>query len=142
MSELGRRLEAARRARNLDIGQLAHELGISFESYQDLEWFENDVLDGLSFVQLLKLGSLLELDLRSLFEAGDVEPLTFVELAERLESYRVEHRLTAPEFEDQLGWAIGNTAPDPKALAELPASALEEVAAAVEVDWRALLPPR
>ena len=66
------RLAAARRTAGREIGELAALLGISFEWYRDLESFDEEMVDTLSFDQLLKLCSSLGIEPRGFFDAHDL----------------------------------------------------------------------
>jgi hypothetical protein len=131
-----RELTEARERSGHDPGELASLLGITFEGYRDLEWFDEEIVDTISFAQLLLLARAIDVDLRAFFDARGVGRVEFDELARRL---RVE-RERDPELEDRVGWELGRVLDDPSAFAELPAIALADMGEAVGVDWRSLLP--
>jgi len=115
-------------------------LSISYEAYRDLEWFDEEIVDALSFDQLLLLASAIELDLRHFFDAGNLGQVTFAELATRLRSSAPDPASLAA-LEERVGWEIGRHLDDPSTFGELPAIALADVGESVGVDWRSLLPP-
>ena len=79
------RLTEARKSSGRDPGELAHLLGISYEAYRDLESFDEEIVDTISFRQLVLLAGAVHLDLRSFFGAGDqMEACAFADLAGRL----------------------------------------------------------
>lgn len=130
-----KRLAEARAASGREPGELASVLGISYEAYRDLEDFDEEIVDALTYDQLVKLSEAINLDLRRFFE-GDHAEVTFAELAARLASAgQVE------ELEDQAGWEFRKQLHDPATFGELPPIALADIGALVGVDWRTLLPP-
>jgi transcriptional regulator with XRE-family HTH domain len=135
------RLAEARTAGGREIGELAALLGISYEAYDDLERFDEEIVDALSFDQLLQLGAALPLDLRSFFAAEGVGQVTFAELAVRLERLLEAERMPLAAFEDRVGWELRGQLDKPKTFAELPAIALADIAAPLGLDWRNFLPP-
>jgi transcriptional regulator with XRE-family HTH domain len=135
-----RRLAEVREESGLEMGELAALLGISFEAYRDLEHFDEEVVDCISFSQLLQLAAAIGLDLRGFFEAKGLGHLTFSELAARLESETGEDPATLAELEERVGWEFGRHLDRPETFAELPAIALADIGEAVGVDWRSLLP--
>jgi hypothetical protein len=135
------RLAEARIAGGREIGELAGLLGISYEAYQDLEHFDEEIVDALDFDQLLQLGTALPLDLRSFFAAEGVGHVTFAELAVRLERLLESERMHLAAFEDRVGWELRGYLSAPETFAELPAIALADIAAPFGLDWRSFLPP-
>jgi hypothetical protein len=134
-----RRLAEARKASGRESGELAALLNISYEAYRDLEWFDEEIVDALSFDQLLKLGDAIGLELRRFFGAGNLGHVTFAELAARLESAARDSASLA-SLEESVGWELGRQLGDPTTFGELPAIALADIGAPVGVDWRSLLP--
>ena len=55
-----------------EIGELAEWLGISYEAHGDLERFDEEIVDTLSFDQLVRLCHAIGLDPRSFFDAGNL----------------------------------------------------------------------
>jgi transcriptional regulator with XRE-family HTH domain len=135
-----RRLAKVREESGREIEELAALLGISFEAYRDLEDFDEEVVDCISFNQLTELAAAIGLDLRGFFEADGVGQLTFSELAARLESETGGEAATLAALEERVGWEFGRHLDRPETFAELPAIALADIGAAVGVDWRSLLP--
>jgi hypothetical protein len=101
--------------------------------------FDEEIVDALSFDQLLKLGDAIGLELRRFFGAGNLGHVTFAELAARLESAARDSASLA-SLEESVGWELGRQLGDPTTFGELPAIALADIGAPVGVDWRSLLP--
>ena len=135
-----RRLAKVREESGRDIGELAAVLGISYEAYRDLEDFDEEVVDCISFKQLTQLAAAIGLDLRAFFEADGFGQLTFSELAARLKAETGGDTGTLAALEERVGWEFGRHLDRPETFSELPAIALADIGAAVGVDWRSLLP--
>lgn len=131
-------VRAAREAAGKDPGELAAVLGMSYESYRDIESYDDEITSVVSFREAVTLASLLELDLRRMFGADDTV-VTFVELAAALRARLGETPLG--QLEDDLGWELADALADPAAFAEFSLDALGDVATPVGLDWRHLLPP-
>jgi len=130
-----KRLAEVRAASGRDAGELASLLGISFEAYRDLEDFDEEIVDALTYDQVVQLSGAIGLDLRRFFEAGPAET-TFADLAARLVAAGV-----LEELEEAAGWEFRKQLDDPSSFGDLPPIALAEIGALVGVDWRSLLPP-
>ncbi|HEY7003348.1 MAG TPA: hypothetical protein VH281_03625 [Gaiellaceae bacterium] len=135
-----RRLAHVRQQGGWEVGELALLLDISFEAYRDLEDFDEEIVDCISFNQLTKLASTLGLDLREFFDAGSIGRLTFAEFAVRIQRSAGVHPASLAAFEERVGWELRRHLEDPETFAELPAIALADIGAAVGVDWRSFLP--
>lgn len=133
-------LAAARVAAGRDPSELASLLGITYEWYDDLERFDDEMTETISFRQLVTLANVVALDLRRLFDADAVPPLTFADLARLLDERRLAGAIDLDTLEDEVGWGVKAGLEDPDALADLPAAALSEIGAHVGADWRGLLP--
>jgi len=130
-------IRAAREAAGKDPGELAAALDMSYESYRDIEWFDDEITSVVSFREVVILADLLELDLRRMFGADDTV-VTFEELAAALRVRLDETPLE--QLEDELGWELAVALADPGAFAEFSLDGLADVAGPVGVDWRHLLP--
>jgi ribosome-binding protein aMBF1 (putative translation factor) len=64
-------VRAAREAAGKDPGELAAALDMSYESYRDIESYDDEITSVLSFRDAVTLADLLELDLRRMFGADD-----------------------------------------------------------------------
>lgn len=136
-----RRLAEVREASGRESGELAELLNISYEAYRDLEWFDEEIVDALTFEQLSILADAIGLDLRRFFKAENVGHVTFAELASRLEHFAGTDSASVAALEDRVGWELRRHLDDPRTFAELPAIALADIGEPVGVDWRSLLPP-
>jgi transcriptional regulator with XRE-family HTH domain len=131
-------IAAAREAKGISIGEAAFELGVSFEWYRDIEWFDDEITDSISFETLLRLLDLVGLEPRQLFGATRLSALSFEQLAEKLRERAEASSLD--ELEEAVGWELAAPLVAPQEFARLPISGLDDIARTVGVDWRELLP--
>ena len=130
-------VRAAREAAGKDPGELAAALDMSYESYVDIETYDDEITSVVSFREVITLAELLELDLRQLFGAGEAV-VTFAELAAAVRARVAETPLE--QLENELGWEVADALSDPAAFAEFTLDGLADVATPFGLDWRHLLP--
>ena len=130
-------VRAAREAAGKDPGELAAALDMSYESYRDIEWYDDEITSVVSYRDAVTLADLLELDLRRMFGADD-KVVTFAELAAALRDRLGETPLQ--QLENELGWELAGALADPSTFAEFSLDGLADVAAPLGLDWRHLLP--
>jgi transcriptional regulator with XRE-family HTH domain len=135
------RLAEVRKASGGEIPELAGLLGISYEAYEDLERFDEEIVDALSLDQLIQLAAALRLDLRSFFDGENLRHVTFVEFAARLERLLADGAVALAALENRVGWELRRHLDAPDTSGELPAIALADIGGSVGLDWRSLLPP-
>jgi ribosome-binding protein aMBF1 (putative translation factor) len=131
-------VRAAREAAGKDPGALAAALDMSWESYRDIETYDDELTSVVSFRDVVTLADLLELDLRRLFRADDTVA-TFADLAAAVRTRVGETPLE--QFENEVGWELSAAISDPAAFGDFTLDGLADVAAPLGVDWRHLLPP-
>jgi transcriptional regulator with XRE-family HTH domain len=134
------RLAEVRKASGREIPELAGLLEISYEAYEDLELFDEEIVDALSLNQLIQLAAALRLDLRSFFDARNLGHVTFVEFAAQLQRLLADGTVGLSALEDRVGWELRRHLEAPDTFGELPAIALADIGGYVGVDWRSFLP--
>jgi hypothetical protein len=130
-------VRAAREAAGKDPGELAAVLDMSYESYRDIEWYDDEITSVVSYRDAVTLADLVALDLRRMFGADDTV-VTFADLAAALRVRLGETPLE--QLEDELGWELAGALADPTTFAEFSLDGLADVAAPLGLDWRHLLP--
>jgi hypothetical protein len=130
-------IREAREAAGKDLGELAAALDISFESYRDIEDYDDEITSVVSYRDVVTLASVLELDLRRMFGADDTI-VTFAELAAALRARL--HETPLEQLEDELGWTLADALAGPAAFADFSLDGLADVAGPCGLDWRHLLP--
>ena len=130
-------IRAAREAAGKDLGELAAALDMSFESYRDIESYDDEITSVVSYSDAVTLADILELDLRRMFGADDTV-VTFADLAAALRVRLDETPLE--QLENELGWELAGGLADPATFAEFSLDGLADIATPVGLDWRHLLP--
>jgi DNA-binding XRE family transcriptional regulator len=144
MAELGygRRLREARERSGKTVDEMASLLGISRESYYDLETYDDEIILVISLKQLVTLSHALGIDFVEFFSNGAMKPAASVSLealAEKINEYLTAHNLTVAEFEEAVGWEVANCLADPSQFMNFNLDGLMDVSRPLGVDWHALL---
>ena len=140
--EYGRLLREARERSGKTIEEMASLLGISWESYNDLETYDDEIILVISLEQLVTLSHALGIDLVEFFSNGATKPAESVSLdalAEKINEYLSGHNLTVSEFEEEVGWEVANFLTQPREFLNLNLDGLMDVTRPLSVDWRAVL---
>lgn len=138
----GRLLREARERSGKSTGEMASLLGLSREWYNDLETYDDEILDTISLRQLVTLSYALGLDLVDFFSNGASKPAESVSLdalAEKIKDYIAARSLTVAEFEDAVGWQVANSLTEPGQFMNFNLTGLMDVTRPLGVDWRAVL---
>jgi hypothetical protein len=130
-------VRASREAAGKEPREVAAALGMSYESYRDIEMFDDEITSVVSFHDAITLGELLALDLRRLFGADDTV-VTFEQLAAAVRARVAE--TTLEQVENEFGWELADAMSDPDAFGEFSLDGLADVAGPLGLDWRHLLP--
>jgi len=140
--EYGRLLREARERSGKTIEEMASLLGISWESYNDLETYDDEIILVISLEQLVTLSHALGIDLVEFFSNGAPKPAESVSLealADSINEYLTANKLTVAEFEDAVGWEVANCLTDPSQFLNFNLDGLKDVTKPLSVDWRAVL---
>jgi hypothetical protein len=141
---VAKRIREARTPSGLTEEEMAHRLGLTYESYCDLELFDDEVFSVLSLAELKTLGEVLSAEPRVLLVADDAEavhaPVTFEQIAERLRARMRLDGTSAEQLSEAIGWDVAPVLADPEALWEFNVVGLYDICKAVQLDWVAALP--
>lgn len=140
--DYGKRLREARERSGKSIGEMASLLGISWEWYNDVEGFDDEITSTLSLHQLVLLSKAIGIDLVDFFSNGAPKPAHSVSLdtlAEKINEYFTAHNLTVAEFEEDVGWEVANCLTEPSQFMNFNLDGLIDVTRPLGVDWRAVL---
>ena len=140
--EYGKRLREARERSGKTIGEMAALLGLSWESYNDLERYDDEIILVLSLQELITLSNALGIDLVDFFSNGASKPAESVSLdalAEKINEYLTAQNLTVAEFEEAVGWEVANCLTEPSQFMNFNLDGLVDVTGPLGVDWRAVL---
>src|SRR6266404_183743 len=105
MSSYAKRLERYRAESGKTIEEMASLIGVTFESYRDLELHDDELFQCISLSQLGLLTNALKIDLADFFSADSQVhgSTTLPQLSGAIEEYLDKHQKTLAEFEEIVG---------------------------------------
>jgi transcriptional regulator with XRE-family HTH domain len=137
------RIKAAREKLNLSHDEVSERVGVSRDSYYDLEAQDDEAYMVISIRQLLKLGCALGVSARELVEEDDgpllEERVSYEELAARVRAQIEAERMDVDAWGTKVGWDVAGLLGDPAKVADLNLDGLCDICRAIGVDWRAVL---
>lgn len=122
--------------------QVAQALGINAAWYADLERDDDHLASTLSLFQAMQLASVLGVPLHELFGAGHPAPrIALIDLPDLVVAHAHRERLTIEQLGQTLGWELRDFIDSPiQAAAGLPIRFLQDLSAALGINWLALAP--
>jgi len=135
------RLRVAREAAGLTRDDVVRLGSLNPSAYFDLEAHDDELSMGVSVSEVVRVCRALHLDPRALFD-GSVSAAalpSFDSLAQTIREYLGVNRVSLQEFENVVGWKVGESVADPTKFSEFNLDGLSAVCEAVGVDWRGLL---
>ncbi len=139
------RIRLARTALGIEPGVAAARLGVNFESYADLEWFDDEVFTTLSLTEVLSLAEMLHVSAVALLTSGDhaadrTAAVSMSSLMKTVLARIQEEGTTVESFGERIGWDIASAVADPSsAWQDWNVDCLIDVCTAVGVEWPAIL---
>ena len=137
------RIRLARTALGIEPGVAAARLGLNFESYADLELFDDEVFTTLSLTEVLKLAEMLHLSAVELLTTDDHARTAAVSMSSLMKTVQAriqEDGTTVESFGDRIGWDIASALAEPSsAWQDWNVDCLIDVCTAVGVEWPAIL---
>jgi len=138
-------IESARESRGLSIEEMAEILGVSMPTYRDFEMHEDELMEGITLGELLRLLRVLVLDTSDVYTKEvptESPPYTLEELATMVRGYLSEAKLTLAAFEDLTGWeAFDAFLVNPASALEWPLLRLRDTCRVLNIDWRKIKAP-
>ena len=138
------RIRQARLQAALRENEIASRLGITIDSYCDLELYEYEVFSVISLKELAELGHILGVQPSVILLGRDGEggeqTVTFEDVTAHIVKKISESGLTADQLGDLIGWDITPLLGDPLSLWDYTVEALYDVCKVVDCDWVAALP--
>lgn len=138
------RIRAARSRAGLSDADIAHRLGMTVESYDDLELRGDEAFTVVSLRDLEALGRIVGVQPSVLLLGPEAEThrraITFGDIAARLAQRVSEGGLTLEQLADSIGWDVKDVLHDPNALWGFSVEALYDICKAVGLDWVDALP--
>lgn len=121
---------------------LAAVCGLTLPAYYDLEEDDQELYMAISLTELSLLSKELRISPEALFSdmglpGNRIRP---GEVARRIRDVIGKRKLTLSEFEDEVGFSIGDSLEDSSRVWDWNVDCLRAVCAALGVDWRRALP--
>lgn len=145
MNDYAKRIERLRLNAGKTIGEMADIMNLTYESYCDLEAYDDEVLTCISLAQLQKICSAFNVSPITLL-AGEAKQVAGIrrisnhEFTEKIRGYISAQGITISEFEDRIGWHIESLLENPELLAELDVEFVQNACREIGIDWLAVLP--
>jgi hypothetical protein len=111
--------------------------------YHDLEQHDAELASTLTLFQAIDLASILGVHLRDLLGDGALaeETISIAELPARINAHVAREGISIEQFEDQVGWELGDFLSSPiNGAAELPIAFLQALASPLGINWLSLVP--
>ncbi len=138
-----RRIKAAREKSNRSHAEIAKRVGVSRESYYDLESTDDEAFMTISLGQLHKLGGAVGVPARELVDDDEAKPppgrVTYEELASRVRAQIETEGMDIDSWGTKVGWDVVDLLGDAAKVGDLNLDGLCDICAAVGIDWRAVL---
>jgi transcriptional regulator with XRE-family HTH domain len=138
------RIREARMRTGLTDTEASARLGMTVDSYDDLELHGDEAFTVASLRDLDALGRILGVKPRVLLlgkgAEGTRQAVTFGELVARLTERISEGGLTAEQLSNAIGWDIKDLLSDPNSLWGFTVEALYDICKTIGCDWVAALP--
>jgi hypothetical protein len=134
------RLCAAREQAGKSVGEMAALVDLTYESYCDLERFDDEVFTCISIKQFALLCHALDMSPRAFFseEQGEGTGLSrWEELARAIRTHLEAQQITLSEFEDRVGWDVSALLEKPDELAtdRYNIDSLRDICCELGVNW-------
>jgi transcriptional regulator with XRE-family HTH domain len=117
-TEVAKRIQQARIRTGLSETTLAQRLGITVDSYEDLEHDDSEAYTVATLRQLETLGRVVGVEpsvlLLGMDVAGSTSTVTFAEITAKLAERMTETGMTAKQLGDEIGWHIEKVLADPE----------------------------
>jgi transcriptional regulator with XRE-family HTH domain len=124
--------------------QIAADLGVNDAWYCDLESHDDELASTLTLFQAQHLASLLGVRLQDLVAEGtapSIRKLTLMDLPSMITELASSEGISMAEFENRVGWELQTFLQSPvKVAAESPIMFLQDLSAALGINWLSLLP--
>lgn len=145
MSRRAHRIRALRESRGLAEDALARDLDLTVEALGDLESYDHELDNAVSFAQLLGLSHSLSISPRDLIDSdSSVWPpavRSWAELANLVRMYLDANSESLEALEERVGWSLGCfLGNNDDALARYPLDFLRDLAESLDLDWREFVP--
>jgi transcriptional regulator with XRE-family HTH domain len=138
---IAERIQGARLKSGLSEQELAAKLGLTIQSYRDLEQYDDEFESAISIAQALTLSHLLRADLLSLLGEDEIPVKVPIARVRSALNAQLENSAEAKELmEDTLNWDLGPFLQGSNEWTSVyTINFVRQLAATIEVDWQVLL---
>jgi transcriptional regulator with XRE-family HTH domain len=137
------RFRKARARLGLSDAEVAARWGVRPSEYWDLERYNSEVFTCVGVEELTRLARILGTPLMELLFGARpptaTPPVSYRELARRMEDRATGGETTLPQLSEEVGWDLGPIVHDPDALGAYTLSGLYDICKSVDADWVAVL---
>ncbi len=124
------------------VEETAAAIGMSPQSYADLESYDNELADCISLYKLMLLAKTLNFSLGDLFsDNGDVpqKAMTLEQLRDEILQYLETLNITVGQFENEVGWEVEKALSAPAEFLNLNLTGLKDLCNKIGVSWLSVL---
>ena len=136
-------LRTAREKAKKSVEDMAESLEISVAAYQDLESFDDEIIDCISLQQLVILSKVLHLNLIDFFsDSYEVpqETVSLEDLANTIREFLITQHITNNELQELAGWeGIDRCLERPLDFLKYNITALIDICEIVKVNWQSVI---
>jgi transcriptional regulator with XRE-family HTH domain len=115
--------------------ELARAADITVESYYDLESYDSELDMAIAVIRVARIARGLGVSPSLLYGGTSKGAVSTHDLASRIGKHLDQSGQSLKQFEDQVGYTIGEALADPEKFGECNADELRAVTAAVKVNW-------
>ncbi|HEU5179878.1 MAG TPA: helix-turn-helix transcriptional regulator [Candidatus Polarisedimenticolia bacterium] len=137
------RVRQARERVGLSVAEVMDRLGMSGTEYQDVEWHDDEVFTSLSVKEIAALAGILKMTVSEMLfgsrATGLAPPVSYAEIARRLEELARSEKTTLDELGNRIGWDLDPIVRNPEALGDLNIPGLHDICKPLGLDWLSIL---
>jgi transcriptional regulator with XRE-family HTH domain len=122
---------------------VARMLDLNIAWYADLEARDEEFASALTMFKAMELAAILGVPLHELVDepAYADQPLALIDLPQRIVAHAAREHISLEQLENRVGWELREFIAAPvQSAAEMPIEFFQAVAAALGINWLALVP--
>jgi transcriptional regulator with XRE-family HTH domain len=146
MEGIADRFRSLRERLGKSLDEIADASGISFCNIRDLEWYDDEFDDATSIEDVERVCNALGTSCHELVRgmsgtsAATAKRILPDDIAHAVRLHLASSRISLGQFEDEVGWELQAFLDDPKSYWNWNIRCLQDVCAAIHLDWIAALP--
>lgn len=143
MSSVCQILKDARNSKGLSLDAAAAALGVTKETYHDLELYDDELTKVLSLAEVKRLTEVLEVKWQDLVSCSDrseaVLPIAQADVVRLVRDHMGSSGRTVADVEDEVGWEFVNDLESAERMRSRPVMFFQDLATVLHVDWMSLV---